>query len=94
MWENLSENDMEKYLRRWIQETTKDESELSLKKHIVKHAKEINQKDPTEWLASMKNLVEAYEEKTKAIPSVVLRVQKLANKYKKNKRRYTPPPKI
>ncbi len=94
MWRKLSEKQQEKYYRKWIKETIKDETELSLKKHIVHHAKEVYKKDPKEWIASMKNLVYAFEIMYKLKSSVALQLKKLDDKYKKNSKRYTPPPKI
>ncbi len=95
MWRKFSENKKRTYLRKWLGETIKDETRLSITRHIVKHAKEIFKKEPREWSASMRNLISAYEifcdiEK----PSSDLRLEKLENKYKKNNKRYTAPPRI
>ena len=61
MWEKLSEKDQLAYYNKWISETLKDETEQSLKEHIIKHAHEIFEKDPNEWSASMRNLVDAVQ---------------------------------
>jgi hypothetical protein len=94
MWKKLSTKEQVDFLNKWIRELTKDETRLSLRRHVVRHAKEIYGKDPKEWIASMRNLTDAYEVLCKVKqPSTLLRIQKLYNKYKKNPRRYTAPPK-
>lgn len=94
MWKKLSKKERIEYLRKWIREISKIETELSLKRHIVRHAKEVYKKDPNKWSASMKNLVEIFDEMYKTKSDINLRLDRLENKLKKNKRRYTPPPKI
>ena len=95
MWRKLSKNKKNDYLKKWLKEIPKDETKLSITRHIVKHSKEIFKKDPKEWSASMRNLVSTYETFCKIKkPPCDLRLEKLENKYIKNKKRYTAPPKI
>ena len=94
MWKKLSKEEQLRYYKNWINETLKDETCDSIKMHIVKHAKEIYQKDPEEWSASMRNLIDAFDKKCKINPSISLRLKKMEDKYHKNPRRFTPPPKI
>lgn len=94
MWKNLSKKEQNKYLQRWIKKISKTETELSIKRHIVRHAKEIYEKNPDKWSASMKNLVEIFDEMHKIKPDIKFRLDRLENKYHKNKKRYTTPPKI
>lgn len=82
-----------RYLNQWIKLITKDETDLSIKRHIVRHAKEIYQKESQSWSDSMRNLVEIYERKCRVKPSLLRQIKKLENKYKKNPKRYTSPPK-
>ncbi|MBT4277155.1 hypothetical protein HOD96_00185 [Candidatus Falkowbacteria bacterium] len=94
MLQKLLKKDKRKYLTKWIKDISKDETDLSLKRHIVKHAKEIFENDPKKWAASMRNLIEIFEAKYKIKPSIDLQLERLEEKYKKNPKRYTDPPKI
>lgn len=94
MWKNLSEEEQLKYYKRWILDTLKDETLDSLKKHIIKHAHEISEREPVEWSASMRNLVDAFDAICGCNPSIQLRLKKLADKYKEDPERFTPPPEI
>lgn len=94
MWRKISKKEQEKYLSKWISNITKNKknTKLSVKRHIVYHAKQIFIKDPKLWSASMRNLIEIYENLYNTKPSVKTRLERLENKYKKNPKRYTPPP--
>jgi hypothetical protein len=92
MWKKLDQEGKKKYLKQWIREITKDETSLSIRRHIIKHAKEIFEKNPKEWSASMRNLIEVYEVMNKIRPSEKLRLVKLHKKYLRNPKRYTSPP--
>jgi len=83
-------------LDKWIDDIIKDKrnTEFSIKKHINKHAKQIYDRDPEKWCASMRNLLELYEKIHNIKPSVSLQIERFNNKYNKNKYRYTPQPKI
>jgi hypothetical protein len=94
MWMELSEQQQVEYYNKWIDETLKDETEQSLREHIIKHAHEIMEKEAVEWAASMRNLVDAFERKVGIKPDIELRLKKLDNKYKKDPERFTPPPDI
>ena len=70
-------------------------SKLAIKRHIVRHAKDLNNENdnnPLSWAASMYNLLKTYEKihRIKIIPEV--RLHRLLNKYNKNPNYYTPPP--
>lgn len=82
----------EKYYKKWISKIAKDETGRTIKRHIIRHAKEIYSKEPKIWSASMRNLIEIFEKVYKATPSLKLKMARLQHKYKKNPRRYTPPP--
>lgn len=88
-------NKNDKFLARWIKKISKDKNmtELGVKRHIVKHAKEVFKKDPKLWVASMRNMVEIFEAMYRIKPSSALQIGQLENKYNKNKNYYTPPPK-
>lgn len=94
MWRRLSKKEQEKYYRKWIKEIADCETKLSLKRHIVRHAKEIYDKNSKEWSTSMKNLLESFNEMNQIDTTTAMCLKKLENKYKTNPRRYTPPPKI
>lgn len=93
MWAKLSKKEKENYYRNWIKGIVKDETKLSLSRHIVRHAKEIYEKDPNEWSASMKNLLEVFDKMHKVDTPIELCLKKLENKYKSRPKRYTSPPK-
>lgn len=94
MWHRLPSLEKQKYLKKWLRAIVYDETPKTLKRHIVHHAKEIYEKNPEEWLASMYNLIESFEIMHRAKPSVINRLKKLEKKYKTNPRRYTAPPRI
>ncbi|MDO8647897.1 MAG: hypothetical protein Q7R70_05805 [Candidatus Diapherotrites archaeon] len=82
-------------MEKWIKETLKNETSLSLRKHIVKHSKEVHKefnKSPEKWSASMRNLIDAFDELHNSKPATQLRLNRLAEKYLINQKRYTPPP--
>lgn len=88
----MNKKEQIEYYRKWIKKIAKDETGLSSKRHIVHHAKEVYKKDPKQWSASMKNLIEIFDEIHKIKPDIKSRLDRLEEKFKKNKRRYTPPP--
>jgi|GEM_PF-2826973 len=85
-------NRSEKYYRKWISLISNDETGRTIKRHIIRHAKEIYSKDPKVWSASMRNLIEIFDKVHKSEPPIKLRIKRLQLKYKKNPKRYTPPP--
>jgi len=89
-------NELAEYLHNWIKAISDNPktTDLSVRRHIVKHAKQIYSRDPKLWAASMRNLVEIFECYHKIIPSKKLQIERLQNKFNKNSTRYTPPPKI
>ena len=96
MWRKLSKKQKEQYLNKWIREVVdnKKNTEAVIKNHISRHAKHIFARDPLLWSSSMRNLVETFEAKHNIKPSVKIRLERLENKYKKNPKRYTPPPNL
>lgn len=94
MWQKLSKRKKSDFLNKWIVATLKVETKLSLKRHIVRHAGEVYKKEPEEWIASMKNLIDAFELINNINTGLDTRLKKLNDKYIKNPKRYTPPPKI
>ncbi|PIR07092.1 MAG: hypothetical protein COV55_01535 [Candidatus Komeilibacteria bacterium CG11_big_fil_rev_8_21_14_0_20_36_20] len=94
MWHHLSKKDQHKFLCKWIKKITYDETDLSIKRHVVRHAKHIYDRDPRQWAASMRNLVQIFEDMQNIKPSTTLQLDRLYNKYKSNKHRYTKPPKL
>lgn len=83
-----------KFLDRWIGAIVKNKKNtaLGVKKHIVKHAREIFEKNPRLWAASMRNLVEIYERMHEITPKLSTQIERFENKYNRNHSRYTPPP--
>ena len=94
MWKRLNKKEQLYFLRRWIKGIIKKHTDFSIKRHIVKHAKEIYQKNPQKWASSMRNLVEIFEGMNNIKPQPAEQLERLDNKYKKDKNRYTAPPKI
>jgi len=94
IWEKLLEKDKKKYLDRWLKSISEEETDFSLRQHIIKHSKEIFEGNDNEWLASMKNLIKIFEEKYKIREDVDLQLGRLSNKYSKNPKLYTDQPKI
>lgn len=76
----------------WMEDCVKDETPLSLKRHIVRHAKEIYEGDNAGWVASMRNLLDKFEIISNVYATDDKRLERLLMKWHKNKRRYTPPP--
>jgi 3-methyladenine DNA glycosylase AlkD len=84
---------LEDALNNWIKDISKNATKDSLQHHIVKHANEIFEKDPQEWSASMRNLIDIFESICGVEPpSVVLRLKKLEEKYRTDPEKYTGPP--
>jgi len=85
-------NNLEKHYKKWISAISNDETGRTIKRHIIRHAKEIYSKEPKVWSASMRNLIEIFDKVHKSKPSTKLKIKRLQRKYKKNPKRYTPPP--
>ena len=85
-------NNLEKYYKKWILAIANDETGRTIKQHIVRRAKEIYSKEPKIWSASMRNLIEVFDNVHKSTPSIRLKIKRLQHKYKMNPKRYTPPP--
>lgn len=94
MWRSLSKKEKEKYHRKWIKKIIRDETPVSVKKHIVRHSKEIFRKDPKKWSASMRNLLDIFDEMYKSHPDISHKLERLQSKYNKNPKRYTAPPRV
>lgn len=92
MVRKLINNNLERYYRKWILAIANDETGRTIKRHIIRHAKEIYYKEPKVWSASMRNLIEIFDKVYKSKPSIKLKIKRLQLKYKKNPKRYTPPP--
>ncbi|XOB41733.1 MAG: hypothetical protein ACKKMS_03395 [Candidatus Nealsonbacteria bacterium] len=86
------DNNLEKYYKKWISAIANDETGRTIKRHIIRHAKEIYSKESKVWSASMRNLIEVFDEVYKSTPSIKLKIKRLQHKYKLNPKRYTPPP--
>ncbi|MFH1445768.1 MAG: hypothetical protein ABIF08_04820 [Nanoarchaeota archaeon] len=91
MWKKLSKEEQERYHRKWIRSIIKDETPSTIKKHVIKHSKEIYKKEPAKWSASMHNLIDIFDEMFISKPKIENKLERLENKYKKNPRRYTKP---
>jgi hypothetical protein len=83
---------LEKYYKEWISKISKSKKSPAIRRHIIKHAKEIYYKDPLKWSASMINLIEIFNKVYKINPSLDLKIKRLRNKYNKNPKRFTAPP--
>jgi hypothetical protein len=88
-------NSTEKYYNRWIKNIAKRSSSARIKRHIIHHAKQLN--DPKtnyalSWVSSMYNLLKIYETVHKVKSTVPIQIYKLEKKFNKNKLRNTPPP--
>ena len=70
----------------------KDETKRTIKTHIIRHSKEIWIRNPKEWSASMRNLIEIFDKIFGSKSSTKLKIERLNHKYKKNPKRYTAPP--
>lgn len=94
MWEKLSKKEQEKCLKKWISNIVEDKrnTKLSVKKHIVCHAKDVFSEDPKIWSASMRNLIEVFEALHKIKPTTIMRLKRFERKYKKDPKKYCPPP--
>ena len=85
----------ETYWDEWITESARRTSPLMIKRHIIKHAKELTslKKDALAgWAASMHNLVRTFEKIHGVEGIIAIRLAKLYKKYNKNRKRYSPPP--
>ena len=94
MWKNLSRQEQNKLLNSWIKKILKDETSDSINQHIIKHVNEIFDKDPEQWSASMRNLLDIFNKINKIKPNTELRLERLNNKYSKNPKRVTSPPNL
>jgi hypothetical protein len=94
MVKKLVNNNLEKFYRKWISAIANDETGRTIKRHIVRHSKEIYSKEPKIWSASMRNLIEVFDKVYKSTPSIKLKIARLQHKYRKNPKRYTPPPSL
>lgn len=88
-------NRAEKYYEKWIKDIAKRTTKLGIKRHIINHARDLNNKNdnnPLRWAASMYNLLKTYEKihRIELTPEIML--NRLLNKYNKNPYYYTPPP--
>ena len=61
MVKKLINNNLERYYRKWILAIANDETGRTIKRHIIRHAKEIYSKEPKVWSASMRNLIEIFD---------------------------------
>ena len=85
----------EKYYEEWIKDisvvTTKDNIEDHLLHH-VKELKDDENNEPLKWAASMYNLLKIYELINGVKSTTPIQIQRLLEKYNKDKKTYTPPP--
>ncbi|MFZ1020073.1 MAG: hypothetical protein WAN61_03780 [Minisyncoccia bacterium] len=84
----------EKYHKKWIRKIAKRSSPTRIKRHILKHAKELNDNkynNPLAWASSMHNLLKIYESVHKIKPVYSIQVYKLLKKYNSSPRIHTPP---
>jgi hypothetical protein len=91
-WKRLPKEKRARYYRRWIRHITKDETFHTIRQHILRHSREVYKKDPKIWSASMRNLIEIFDGLHKLRPDTKLMLERLERKYRKNPKRYTPPP--
>lgn len=92
MVKKLINNNLEKYYKKWISAISNRETGRTIKRHIVRHAKEVYYKEPKVWSASMRNLIEIFDKVHKSKPSIQSKIRRLQLKHEKNPKRYTPPP--
>jgi len=93
MAKKVSEKELKKQYGKWIERIKKDETELMIKRHINKHANEVYERDSLKWSASMRNLLNIFDAVFDSKPDTALLLERLENKWKQNKKRYTAPPK-
>lgn len=88
-------NSTEKYYSRWIKAIAKRSSSTRIKRHIIHHAKQLNDPNtnyPLSWVSSMYNLLNIYEAVHEVKSTIPIQVYKLLKKFNKNKRYNTAPP--
>ncbi len=88
-------NATEKYYEKWIRDIAKTDSATNIKRHIIHHAKDLNnpeKNNPISWAASMYNLLNIYESVHNVTSTTPIQVYKLLKKYNKNPKIHTPPP--
>ena len=88
-------NTTEKYYEKWIKNIAKTTSVTNIKRHIIHHAKELNnpeKNNPISWAASMYNLLKIYQSIHGVKSDIPIQIYKLLKKYRKNPKIYTPPP--
>jgi len=91
-------NVTEKYYQKWINLIARRTTDLKIKRHIVKHAKELfdrsdeDYNNPLGWSTSMYNLIKIYESFHEVQSNTSLQLYRLLKKYYKNPRIHTPPP--
>ena len=95
MLKKFSKKEKELYLKKWICRIVNNpiHTEDEIKKHIIHHAKQIHTRDPKLWSASMRNMLEIFENLHNIKPSIDIQIERLQNKFDKNKKTHTPPPK-
>ena len=90
----LTEIEKQKYYASWIKKIAKRHSLLGIKRHIVKHAKEIYDGEKEwVWCASMANLLAIYAEKTGTKVILDQKIGRLVAHYKESPKSSTLPPK-
>jgi len=86
------DKNLEKYYKEWILKISKNKKSPDIRRHIVNHAREVYFKDPLKWSASMRNLIEIFDEVYKVRPSLNLKIKRLRDKYNKDPSKFTAPP--
>ena len=87
-----SEKEMEEIHAKWINDISKRHSLYGIKRHIIRHAKDISVEKPWIWSASMMNLVEIYNAKLGNKTVVRHKIDRLVQQRKRKKRIRTQPP--
>lgn len=85
----------ETYYKKWIKGIAKRTTPYKIKRHIVKHAKDLfntEKNNPLSWAASAYNLLRIYEAVYKINSTNDVQLYKLLKKYNKNPYLHTPPP--
>ena len=88
-------NSEEKYYNTWIRVISKRYTQITIKRHIIHHAKQLNDKNtnsPLNWVASMYNLIRIFESVNRVKSTKPIEIYKLLKKYNKNPKLFTPPP--
>lgn len=95
MTKRFSKKEKELYFKKWIRKIVKNpiHTEDNIKEHIIHHAKQIHIRDPKLWSASMRNMLEIFENFHNIKPSIDIQLERLQNKFNKNQSTHTPPPK-